>query len=66
MKQDTFNKVITTSLLLYAFIMFTWSFIAGKSIDLNSYMVLLAPLLTHIAHLLSNKITDRAGSNGHG
>ena len=66
MKQDAFNKLITTLLLLYAFIMFTWSFIVGKSIDLNSYMVLLAPLLTHIAHLLSNKISDKVGSNGHG
>jgi hypothetical protein len=62
--QDLFNKIITSALLLYTMIMYTWSWAIGRPLDLNSYLILVAPLMTHTTHLLANKLTDKAGSNG--
>jgi hypothetical protein len=61
MSLDTFNKLITSVLLLYAMIMVTWSFVVGRSLDMSSYSALLTPVLMHIVHLVSNKFEDKHG-----
>lgn len=66
MKQDLFNKLVTTALLMYAMVMYTLSWWLQKPLDLTGFMTLLAPILTHGLHLVSNKISDKAGSNGGG
>jgi hypothetical protein len=65
MTQDLFNKLVTVSMLLYAFVMISVSFGLQRPIDLSSYMTLLAPVLTHVVHILSNKWRDVGGSNGY-
>jgi len=62
MSQDTFNKFITLTLLLYTMIMFSASWYTGKPIDLTGFLTLTAPLITHTIHLISNKLPDKRGS----
>jgi energy-converting hydrogenase Eha subunit C len=52
MSQDTFNKIITVSLMLYAMVMFTISFVIQRPLDLSGYSVLIAPVVTHTIHLI--------------
>lgn len=71
--QDTFNKLITTSLLLYTMVMFSLSWYTGKIIDLQGFLILIAPMLTHTVHLVTdNRVaiknidaTVAATTNGH-
>lgn len=60
MSQDTFNKIVTTSLLLYAMIMYAWSFLIQRQLDIAGYSVLIAPVITHTIHLVTNKTTQVA------
>jgi hypothetical protein len=60
--QDTFNKLITLMLLLYTMIMFSLSWYTGKALDLNAFLILVAPLITHTTHLISNKFSDKQGT----
>jgi len=62
--QDTFNKVVTLTLLLYVMTMYTLSWILNRPLNLENFWVLAGPVMTHGMHLLSNKIKDRGGSNG--
>lgn len=64
MSQDMFNKVVTLTLLLFTMIMFALSWYTGKPIDLNGFLILIAPIITHTTHLVSNKFSDKMGSNG--
>lgn len=66
MSQDTFNKLITTSLLLYAMIMFSLSWYTGKAIDLQGFLMLIAPMLTHTIHIITdNRVQVAKVTNGH-
>jgi hypothetical protein len=62
--QDAFNKLVTLILLIYVMIMFSASWYTGKPIDLNGFLTLTAPIITHTVHLISNKFSDKGGSNG--
>lgn len=74
--QDTFNKLITTSLLAYTMVMFSVSWYTGKPIDLQGFLMLVAPLVTHTVHLIAdNRIaaktidantTTTVAANGNG
>lgn len=64
--QDTFNKLLTTLLILYAMVRSTLAWYLNRPIDITSEMILLAGIATHGIHLYSNKIADKAGSNGAG
>lgn len=52
--QDTFNKLITSTLLLYCMTMFSMSWYTGKAIDLQGFLMLVAPMLTHAIHLVAD------------
>lgn len=60
--QDTFNKLVTTTLLVYCMFMYTLSFITGKPLDLNSFLVLVAPLVAHTTHLIANTVNNNISS----
>jgi hypothetical protein len=62
MSQDTFNKVVTLTLLVFCMGMFFASWLSGKPIDLQSFLILIAPILTHSIHLITNKVTDRVAT----
>lgn len=64
MSQDLFNKIVTLSMLLYSMIMFALSWYTGRAIDLNGYLIIAAPILTHGTHIVSNKFKDKNGDNG--
>jgi hypothetical protein len=53
--QDMFNKVVTLSLLVYCMGMFLISFVTGKAIDLQGFLILITPLIAHTIHLINNK-----------
>jgi len=50
---DTFNKILTLSLLLYVMVMYTISYITGKPLDLYNMFVFIAPLLNNTIHLVT-------------
>lgn len=52
MSQDNFNKLVSTTLLVFCMIMFALSWYTGKNIDLQGFMILMAPILTHLGHLV--------------
>jgi len=58
MSQDTFNKIITLSLLLYCMSMYLLSWLFVKPIDLEGFLILITPLIAHTIHLVSNKALD--------
>lgn len=45
--QDTFNKLVTITLLIYFMIIYTLSFILGRPLDIPSLMGFFFPLLAH-------------------
>lgn len=61
--QDTFNKIMTTILLLYCMIMYALSWYTGRVLDLQGFLILLAPILTHMGHLLTGSRKDIAVIN---
>ena len=54
MSQDTFNKIVTMMLMVYCMGMFAISWYTGKSLDLNGFLILLAPILTHLGHVVTD------------
>lgn len=60
--QDMYNKLITTALLVYCMFMFSFSWALNKPLDLQGFLILVAPLLTHVVHLVSNKVPDTNGA----
>ncbi len=63
--QDTFNKLVTVVLLLYTMIMFTLSWWLGKPLNLESFFVLIAPLVTHTLHIVTGSVDKKTTTNGH-
>lgn len=45
--QDTFNKLVTITLLIYFMMIYTLSFILNKPLDIPSLMGFFFPLLAH-------------------
>lgn len=64
--QDIFNKMVTSSMMIFTMIMIVWSFASGKSLDPNIFLSLIPVAVVHSSHLISNKFTDKNGSNGNG
>ncbi len=52
--QDSFNKIVTLLLLVYCMGMFSASWYTGKTIDLQGFLILLAPIITHLGHLVAD------------
>jgi hypothetical protein len=52
--QDDFNKLVTITLMLYCMGMFAVSWYTGKQLDLNGFLILLAPILTHLGHVVTD------------
>ena len=58
--QETFNKLITASLMLFFMIMYVLSFITGKTVDWNQLLVFIVPTLNHIVHQITqNQLTTK-------
>jgi hypothetical protein len=66
MKQETFNKIITISLMLYCMTMFSASWWTDKPLDLQSFAILIAPLLTHISHIVTQGVLITKNGNSGG
>lgn len=66
LSQDAFNKLITLILLIFALIIISLAYAQNRPIDPTLYGALIAPIVTHSIHLMSNKIADKQGSNGDG
>ena len=64
MSQDAYNKLVTLVLLTYTLVMATLSWVYNKPFDLSTELTILTPILAHSIHLVSNKVPDKAGSNG--
>lgn len=60
--QDLFNKLVTSSLLVYCMIMYSISFVQNRPLDLNNFLILIAPLLTHTIHLIDNKVGTKGNT----
>ncbi len=52
--QDDFNKVITSALMLFCMIMFAFSWYTGKLLDIQGFLILLAPIFTHLGHIVTD------------
>lgn len=61
--QDSFNKLVTAIMLLFAMAIFTLSWLWNRPLNLSDYSVLFAPVITHVMHLLSNKFADKNGNS---
>jgi len=58
MTQDTFNKIVTSVLLLFFMTMYILTWATGKTIDWNQLITFIVPGALHIAHLVSGtKVT---------
>lgn len=51
--QTTFNMIITVVLLVYCMLMFALSWSFSRPLDLNNFLILVAPLLSQIIHNVS-------------
>ncbi len=58
MSQDTFNKLVTSFLLVFCATLFTLAWWTGKAIDLRSFLVLIAPILAHTVHLVTDNMVN--------
>lgn len=50
LSQDAFNKVVTTSLMLFFMVMYVVSFVTGKNIDWTGLLAFIVPTVNHIVH----------------
>lgn len=58
---DTFNKFITLLYIVFCMIMYAWSFGTGKPLDLTNISILIAPILPHALHLVTqNRIAAKS------
>jgi hypothetical protein len=48
--QEVFNKIITMILFAFFMVMYTISFLTGKSVDWQMLLTFLVPTLNHIMH----------------
>jgi hypothetical protein len=51
--QDTYNKIVTTLYMVFCMAMFAWSYGTGRPLDLTNLSVLIAPILPHAIHILT-------------
>lgn len=59
--QDTFNKMVTTALLVFFMVMYTISFLTGKTIDWQVLLGFIIPTVNHIAHqVTASQIQSKA------
>ncbi len=68
MSQDSFNKIVTTILLTYCMALYAVSWYTGKPIDLQGVLILLAPIVTHMGHIVADNRKEVVSiqKNGHG
>jgi len=59
MSQDTFNKVVTLALLAFCMAMFAVSWLLNRPLDLNGFLILIAPILNLAITLVTNKLPDK-------
>jgi hypothetical protein len=57
--QDTFNKMLTLITLVFVMILYTWSWVSGKPLDMAGLSAFLFPLLIHVTHLTSNAVNKK-------
>lgn len=62
--QDVFNKCVTVYTMIIASILAVLSWLLHKQIDASIIALLLSPNVPHTVHQISNKVADKAGSNG--
>lgn len=55
MSQDTFNKIVTSSMLIFFMTMFALSWYTNKPIDLAAAATFLVPMVTHTTHIITNR-----------
>lgn len=51
MKQDDFNKFYTIFLTVFFMVMYIWSFVTGKHVDVETILTLAVPMISHVLHL---------------
>lgn len=61
--QDTFNKIVTLTLLVFFMAMYAWSFGTGKPLNLQSLAGFLIPVITHGSHLFYNFAGSKTSVN---
>ncbi len=66
MKQETFNKIVTISLLVYTMAMYTLSWWTGRQLNLNGFIILVAPLMTHLSHIITQGVIITKNGNSGG
>lgn len=57
--QDTFNKLVTFSMLIYFMAMFAISYFLGRPLDIASIAAFLVPMVTHTTHLLTASVDKK-------
>lgn len=53
MSQDTFNKLVTTFLMLFFACVYVYSLITGHTIDWQQLLGFIVPTINHIVHQIS-------------
>lgn len=55
MKQDDFNKILTSVLMAFFMLMLWLSWYYGKPIDIAGIVAFLVPMLTHTVHIITRE-----------
>lgn len=65
MVQDIFNKAVVSVLLVYFMVMYTLSWVTGKSLDWNQLITFIVPGIIQIAALLGQtRLSVTLAKNG--
>ncbi len=69
MTHDTFNRLITVTLTLFFMVLYTWSFVTGKHLDIAGILAFVVPALNNVVHILSRNAVaitsiNKNGGNG--